>query len=143
MVDFIAVFCSGVFFGVALCITWVQHPAALEIGPAFAGRLFSPMYRRAAPLQIALAALGTLSGLGAWWRGSGGLWLPGALLLFAVIPFTLVFMMPVNNQLLAPGRDSEALDTEPLLRRWGNLHAVRTALSGLAFLVQLAALASR
>jgi hypothetical protein len=113
MVDFIAVFCSGVFFGVALCITWVQHPAALEIGPAFAGRLFSPMYRRAAPLQIALAALGTLSGLGAWWRGSGGLWLPGALLLFAVIPFTLVFMMPVNNQLLAPGRDSEALDTEP------------------------------
>jgi hypothetical protein len=42
MVEFVATFCSGVFFGVALCITWVQHPAALEVGPAFAVRFFSP-----------------------------------------------------------------------------------------------------
>ena len=143
MVEFITIFCSGVFFGVALCITWVQQPAALEIGPAFAGRLFSPMYRRAAPMQVAVASLGTLSGLWAWWQGSGGLWLLGALLLFTVIPFTLLRIMPVNNQLLTPGRDAEAPDTESLLRRWGHLHAVRTVLSGLAFLLQLAALASR
>jgi Anthrone oxygenase len=143
MSEFIAVFCSGVFFGAALYITLAQHPASLEAGPSFAARFFSPMYRRAAPMQVALAALGTLAGLWTWWRGAGVLWLLGSLSLFAVIPFTLVRIMPVNNQLLAPGRDAEAADTEPLLHRWGALHAVRTVLSGLAFVVLLGALASR
>src|SRR5262245_66533495 len=77
--EFIAVFCGGVFFGAAFYVMVAQHPAALEIGPSFAGRFFGPMYRRAAPLQVVLAAFGTLAGLGAWWRGSGLAWLVGAL----------------------------------------------------------------
>ena len=75
--------------------------------------------------------------------GSGGSWALGALLLFAVIPFTLLRIMPVNHQLLAPGRDAQAPETELLLRRWGHLHADRTGLSGLAFLVQRTAIACR
>jgi hypothetical protein len=141
MSQFVSVFCSGVFFGVALCIALVQQPAALEVGAGFAGRLFPPMYRRAAPLQVALAAVGTASALWAWWRGASALWLPGALLLFAVVPFTLVCIMPVNDQLLAAGNEGESGETEALLRRWGALHAVRTVVSGLAFVVLLAALA--
>lgn len=143
MIEFVSVFCSGVFFGAALYITLAQHPAALEVGASFAGRFFGPMYRRAAGMQVALAALGTLAGLWTWWHGSGLLWLIGALLLFAVVPFTLVRIMPINNQLLAPGREPEAPDTEALLRRWGSLHVVRTILSGLAFVLLLGALASR
>jgi len=143
MIEFLAVFCCGSFFGAALYITLAQHPAALEVGPSFAGRFFASMYRRAAALQVALAVLGTLAGLGAWWRGSGIVWLVGALLLFAVVPFTLVRILPVSHQLLAAGRDPEAPDTEPLLRRWASLHAVRTALSGVAFVLFLGALALR
>jgi uncharacterized membrane protein len=144
MAAFISVFCCGAFFGAALYITLAQHPAALEVGPSFAVRFFAPVYRRAAAMQAALAVLGTLAGLWAWWQGGSGLLgLLGTLLLFSVVPFTLVLMMPVNNRLLAPGRDPEAPDTEALLRRWGSLHAVRTALSGLAFLLLLGSLAFR
>jgi hypothetical protein len=143
MAEFISVFCCGTFFGAALYISLAQHPAALEVGPSFAGRFFGPMYRRAAAMQVALAVLSTLAGFWVWWQGSGFPWLLAALLLFAVVPFTLVRIMPVNNKLLAPGRDPEAPDTEGLLHRWGLLHAVRTVLSGLAFAVQLGALASR
>lgn len=139
MAEFVAVFCSGAFFGAALYITVAQHPAALEAGAPVAGRFFPPMYRRAATLQVALAVVGTLAGLSAWWRGAGLPWLAGALLLFAVIPFTLLRMMPVNKQLLALDRDADAPETEALLRRWGPLHAVRTVLSGLAFALLLAA----
>jgi hypothetical protein len=39
VVEFISVFCSGAFFGAALCITLVQQPAALEVGASFASRL--------------------------------------------------------------------------------------------------------
>jgi hypothetical protein len=143
VVEFIAVFCCGVFFGAAFYVTVAQHPAALEVGPSFAGRFFAPMYRRAAALQVVLAALGTLAGLGAWWRGSGFVWLVGALFLFSVVPFTLVRIMPINDQLVAPGRNPEAPDTEALLRRWGVLHSVRTALGGVAFVLFLGALAFR
>lgn len=141
MAEFVSVFCSGVFFGAALFISWAQHPATLSVGPAFAGRFFSLMYRRAAPLQSTLAALGSASSLWAWWRGSGGLWFLGGILLFAVIPFTFVRMMPVNDQLLALRSEAEAGEAEPLLRRWGLLHAIRTVLSGAAFAVELSALA--
>lgn len=120
-----------------------QHPATLEIGAASAGRFFPLMYRRAAPMQAALAAAGTAGGLWTWWRDGGGAWLAGALLLFAVIPFTLIVIMPVNDQLRASDRTAEAADTEQLLRRWGVLHAVRTILGGAAFAVMLAALVSR
>jgi hypothetical protein len=135
MSEVVAVFCSGVFFGAALYISLAQHPALLEVGAPFASRFFAPMYRRAAVLQVALAAVGTVSGLWAWWWGSGLPWLIGAVLLFSVVPFTLIRIAPVNHELLAPGRDPEAADTELLLRRWGWLHAFRTVLSGLSFVV--------
>ena len=141
MVEFVAIFCCGAFFGASLYITLVQQPAALEVGPSFAGRFFAPMYRRASVMQVPLALVGTLAGLVAWCQRAGIGWLLGALLLLAVIPFTLVRMLPVNHQLLAPGRDPEAPDTETLLLRWGALHAVRTILSGLAFVLLLGALA--
>ncbi len=115
-----------------------QHPATLEAGVPCATRFFRPMYRRAATLQVALAVVGTLASLWAWWQGAGLAWLASAVLLFAVIPFTVLVIMPVNHQLLAPGRDPDGPDTEALLRRWGPLHAVRTVLSGAAFLLALA-----
>ena len=139
MAEFVAVFCSGVFFGAALYVSVVQHPAALEAGAPVAARFFPPMYRRAARMQVTLAVVGTLAGFSAWWRGAGLLWLAGALLLFAVVPFTLLRMMPVNKELLALDRDADAPETEALLRRWGPLHAVRTLLGGLAFALLLAA----
>jgi hypothetical protein len=54
----VATFCCGVFFGAALYISLVQHPAGLETGADFATRFFPPMYRRAAILQASLALVG-------------------------------------------------------------------------------------
>lgn len=46
----LAIYRCGVFFGAALYISLVQHPAVLETGADFAARFFRPMYRRAAVL---------------------------------------------------------------------------------------------
>jgi len=139
--ELLAVFCCGVFFGAALYITLVQHPAALQVGSSFAGAFFGPMYRRAAPMQVALALVGSLTGLWTWWQGAGSAWLAGALLLFSVVPFTLLRMSSVNQLLLAHAAGREDSETDALLRRWGSLHAARTVLSGLSFVVFLWALA--
>src|ERR1044071_9875466 len=67
----LATFCCGLFFGAALYISLVQHPAALETGNDFAARFFPLMYRRAAILQASLAIFGCISAIAAWLSGAG------------------------------------------------------------------------
>jgi hypothetical protein len=81
------------------------------------------------PVQVFLALAATSAGLLSWWVDGRGLWLAGGMVIFAVIPFTLIAIRPTNRQLLDPGLDRTSTTTRRLLRRWGILHAVRTALS--------------
>ena len=59
------------------------------------------------------------------------------LLLGAVIPFTLIVILPTNKRLLDPSLDKDSKLAEQLLQRWATLHAVRSALSLASFLVFL------
>jgi hypothetical protein len=131
----LAIFCCGVFFGAALYISLVQHPAALETGNEFAARFFRPMYRRAAVLQASLALVGCASAIPAWLSGAGELWLAAAILIGSVVPFTLIVIKPINDALLQ-NRDA-ASEVGALLTRWGYLHWARTVAGGLAFLLCL------
>ena len=129
----LATLCCGMFFGAALYISLVQHPAALETGNDFAARFFAPMYGRAAVLQASLAVVGCAAAIAAWLSGAGRLWLAAAILLGSVVPFTLLVMKPVNDALLH-GRDVSPVELGALLVRWGHLHWARTVASGLAFI---------
>ena len=135
MFEILAIVCSGTFAGAAVYISLVQHPASLEAGGAMPATFFPPMYRRAAPMQAGLAVVGSLAAFVAWLGGSGFLWLLGALLLGFVVPFTVMVIKPVNDQLLAPDLDPEAPGVPELLERWGRLHRVRSLTSSLAFLL--------
>jgi len=143
MLSFIATFACGAFFGAAFYVSFAHLPASLEVGGELAGRFFGPIYRRAARVQGPLAIAGAGMAILSWLTGSGLAWLVGGLALFAVLPLTYLRIMPINDQLLDPNRAPEARDTEALLREWGRLHGVRTALSGFAFVLFLAALAFR
>jgi hypothetical protein len=138
--EFIATACAGIFAGAAVYINIAQHPAALALGTATAVKFFRPMYARAAPMQAALAVVGSLAALWAWWTGSGWLWLLGAVLLGFVVPFTLIAVMPTNNRLKDPALDVSSAEASDLLARWSSLHAVRTVTSSVSFLVFVVAL---
>jgi hypothetical protein len=92
------------------------------------------MYERAMPMQATLAVVGSTTGLVTGVTGAGGAWILGALVLFAVIPFTLVRLKPLNDRLLDPTLGAEAPETLELLREWGRLHRVRSIAGGFAFL---------
>jgi uncharacterized membrane protein len=63
----------------------------------------------------------------AFWLTSGEIaWLAGTLLIFAVIPFTLIAILPTNNKLLDPNPDRRSDATRALLQKWARLHAVRS-----------------
>jgi hypothetical protein len=131
----VATLCAGLFAGAALYITFVEHPARISCGTALALREFAPSYRRATIMQAALAIVGLLSALEAWTRTWAPDLLIGGLALGIVVPFTLVVIAPTNRRLLAAELDPESAEAAQLLQRWGRLHAVRSVLSGVAFLI--------
>ena len=133
----LATACSSLFAGAAVYITLVEHPARMECGREVAATEFPPSYRRGAMMQAPLAILGFLFSVAAWAQGASPWWPVGGALLLAVVPFTLVVIMPVNRRLLDPMLDKQSAEAAHLLSRWGQLHAVRSVLSVLAFFVLL------
>ena len=135
VLELIALLCAGLFAGAAVYITLVEHPARIECGPAVALAEFRPSYRRAAAMQASLAAVGLLAAVGAWALGPGVPVLAAGLLLGAVIPFTLLVVLPTNKRLLDPALDPHSAEAASLLARWGRLHAVRSVASVVAFVL--------
>ena len=133
----IATLSAGLFAGASTYVTFVEHPARMECGTRLAVTEFAPSYKRAAMMQAALAAVGFLSGIGAWWVGAHFLWAAGGLLLGAVILLTLIVIAPTNNQLLDPSLDRDSPLAQRLLIRWGRLHSIRTISSAVAFVIFL------
>ena len=136
----LATLACGIFAGAALYVSLVEQPARLSCGIASAMAEWKPSYKRGTAMQASLAVAGSLFALTSWLIGKDSAWLLGGLLLLAVIPFTLIVIFPVNKRLESSDLDVSSQAAEQLLRRWGALHAVRGALSLVAFLIFLFAL---
>ena len=137
LLPLVATLCAGIFAGAAIYITFVEHPARLSCGTALAVREFGPSYHRAAIMQASLALIGLISALAAWWQTREVQVITGGLLLGVVVPFTVLGIAPTTRRLLSPDLDAESEEARRLLHRWGQLHAVRSALSAIAFVVLL------
>ena len=137
--EVVAMFCCAVFFGAAAYISLVQHPAALETGSDFAVRFFVPMYRRASIMQASLAILGAAASIVAYLLRAGRAWLLSGVLMASVVPFTLLAVEPLNEQIKVV--DPSAERAVELLMQWGRLHWLRTVVSGVAFGMCLVAIA--
>jgi hypothetical protein len=135
LTQLIAVLATTLFTGAAIYINLVEHPARMSCTTEIAATVWAPSYKRATAMQASLAIVGFLAGVAAWLLGAGGMWLVGALFIFAVVPVTLIVIFPTNNRLLTPGRDLASPETRELLVKWGNLHAIRSVLSLVASVV--------
>ena len=131
----LATLAAGLFAGAALYVTAVEHPARVSCGSALAVTEFRPSYERAAVMQATLALLGALAATVRWGLGGQIGWLIGGLLLGAVVPFTLIVILPTTELLLDVSLDLNSPESAALLTRWGRLHAVRSAASLVAFLI--------
>jgi hypothetical protein len=136
--QFIAVLASALFTGAAIYINLVEHPARMACSTELAATVWAPSYRRATVMQVSLAVASTAAGVVSWAVSGELMWLVGAVLIFSVIPFTLIVIMPTNEELLDPALDRTADRTRVLLQKWGSLHAVRSVLSLAASIIFLA-----
>lgn len=136
----LATLACGIFAGAAAYINLVEQPARLSCGVALAVTEWRPSYKRGTALQAPLAVLGSVSAFSSWWLEKRSAWLIGGVILLAVVPFTLIVIFPTNKKLESKELDVSSAQTEHLLRLWGRLHAVRSGLSFLAFVIFLFAL---
>ena len=131
----LALITAALFAGGALYVTLAEHGARMRIDESAALAQWKASYRRAAPLMATLALLSFILGAWSWWKvGDDGL-LAGAVLIGANIPLTLIAILPTNKRLDAAAEG----EAEPLLARWGRLHALRTLLGLLGVAAFLAA----
>ena len=135
----LAILATGIFAGAAVYVSLVEHPARMSCGTSIALAQWRPSYKRATVMQASLAIAGTLLAALAWYASSTTLWLFGAICLGAVVPFTLIVMLPVNAQMENDHLDPSSEAAASLLDRWARLHAFRSFLGLLAFALMLAA----
>jgi hypothetical protein len=133
----VATLATALFTGAAVYISLVEHPARLLCPTAHAVEQWRPSYKRATIMQASLAVAGSLLALAAWLVGTGLVWLLAALLLGAVVPFTLIVMWPTNRRLEDVNLDPTSELARSLLVRWGHLHDIRSGLSLIALILML------
>jgi hypothetical protein len=94
-------------------------------------RQWKPSYTRGFAMQASLALASALFGLLAVWWTRDWRWFVGAALIFANWPYTVFVILPVNKRLEKMPAEAASTETRALIKKWGDLHAVRAAL-GLA-----------
>ena len=134
LIGHLALLVAAVFTGAALYLTLAEQPARLMLDDRALLAEWKPSYKRGFAMQAPLAAVGCLFGLIAWWQTDHFGFLLGAVLMIANWPWTLIAIMPINNILMATDPAAVPPATRALIVKWGSLHAVRTALGGLATL---------
>ena len=133
----LALLVAAVFSGAALYINVAEQPARLGLDDRALLTEWKPAYKHGLAMQAPLAIIGFLLGLAAWWQTGHIGWLFGALLMIANWPVTFFAIMPINNRLMAIDPAAAGAESRAMIKRWGSLHAVRTALGFAACLAFL------
>ncbi len=125
----------GTIFGIALAASIVVHPLLLKVKRETALETFKPFFFNTHRTQISLSVIVTVFAIistflsGNWW------WIVGVVIMHLNGPFTKIKLMPVNHRLLAEDIDPHAEQTGEDLIMWGKLHAVRTVVNGVVFVL--------
>ncbi len=130
---------AAIFFGAAFYVNFAEQSARLSLDDRSLLAEWKPAYKRGFIMQASLAVIGFVLGILAWWQTGVWLWLIGALVLLANWPYTLLVIVPTNNTLMATDPAQANPETRQLIRKWGRLHAVRTALGLAATLIFISA----
>ena len=127
-------FLMGAQFGIALTSSVIVHPILIMSKKETAIEVFKPFFNKTHIWVLALSIIVTVLALiysimiGNWW------WFGISMLMHLNGPYTVFFMMPINNRLMDKDVDPLSEQTSIDVKKWGSLHLIRTILNGFIFL---------
>ncbi|XP_065057869.1 uncharacterized protein LOC135685743 [Rhopilema esculentum] len=132
---------AGLFAGGALYINLVEHPARMEATDMkTALTCWKPSYTRAASIMSKFALTSAVASASAYFMTKekspeNVCWLVSGGMLMTILPFTKLFILPLNNELLAVEELKEKGDSwiSENLEKWNKVHFCRTVLGVSAF----------
>jgi Domain of unknown function (DUF1772) len=127
-----ALIVAAAFTGAALIISVAEQPARLGLDDRAQLVEWTPSYKRAQTMQAPLAIIGFLLGVVAWRQTGNWRWIIGADVLIANWVYTIVAIFPINERIKAIAPAMAGLTSRALIKKWGILHAGRTALGFVA-----------
>jgi hypothetical protein len=128
----LALIVAAAFAGAALIISVAEQPARLGLDDRAQLLEWTPSYKRAQTMQAPLAIIGFLLGVMAWRQTGNWRWVIGADVLIANWVYTIVAIFPINERIKAIAPEKAGLTSRALIKKWGILHAGRTALGVIA-----------
>ncbi len=135
----LALITAALFAGAAIYVNVAEQPSRLQLDDHALLAEWKPAYKRGFAIQAPLAMIGFLFGALAAWQTGNWWWLLGAVVLLANWPFTIFGIMPTNNKLMVIDPSAATPEVRQLIKTWGYLHAVRSALGVAATLIFLKA----
>ena len=134
---------AALFTGAAFYVNLAEQPARLGLDDHALLAEWKPAYRRGFAMQAPLAILGFVLAVVAWRRTGRPVFLIGGILMLANWPWTVFGIMPTSKALMETEPEQAGPPSRALMVKWNRLHAVRTALGGLAIVAFLIALLSK
>ncbi|HEX3674888.1 MAG TPA: DUF1772 domain-containing protein [Rhizomicrobium sp.] len=119
---------AAAFAGAAAYINLAEQPARLLLDDVALLKEWKPSYAKGLQMQASLAVISGVLGFAAWYFGHLPAAAIGGGLMLLNWPYTLLVIAPTNRKLGAIADDDAGPRSRALIRRWGKLHAVRTAL---------------
>jgi len=139
VIGLIALVLASLFTGAAFYITLVEQPARLRLDDRSLLAQWKPSYERGFNMQGTLAAVTAVAGVIDYIQTGNWLWLTGALAIFVNWPYTLIFLIPTNNKLLATPPESAGPESRRMIEAWGRGHLIRGFLGAIAVVLFLLA----
>ena len=139
IIGLFALVLASLFTGAAFYITLVEQPARLALVDRSLLAEWKPSYKRGFNIQGSLAAATAVVGVIAYVQAGNWLSLAGAVVIFANWPYTLIFLIPINNKLLAIPLESAGSETRQMIEAWGRGHLLRRFLGAIAVVLFLLA----
>src|SRR5215467_10432973 len=131
----LALTAAALFTGAAVYITIAEQPARLQLDDRSLHAEWKLAHTRGYMMQASLVVVGGVLGLIAFLSGLDWRWLLGAVVLLANWPYTIFGIVPTNRSLMDTSVEATTSETRRMIRRWGILHAGRSALGLMATLI--------